>query len=258
MTGARLDWQGRSWEVRTARSGLHTTATLLCDAAPVAEGRGVGRVLLPLPGPDRPSPAVLVLTPLPGTAARTVLLVPRLPEEEAVPAADDPPDDAVARVVDLATAERHPFAPAPGTLAARLQALEDRHPRLWASRHVVLGVLKVVAGLLGLAVLLQALVRPVLRWLASLVPDVDLPLPDLDLPSIPWPDVDLPDLHLPDLAVPGWLAAVLATAKFWGPVLVGIGLAVAEVRRKRRRAAAPAAGAGPADGDDGGDAHRRP
>lgn len=254
MDAARLPWRGSTWEVRTGRSGLHTAATLLRDADPVAEGRGLGRVLLPFPGTDRPSPAVLVLAPLPGWVASTVLLVPRPREDDGED--DGSADDAVARVVDLASAERHPFDPAPGSLAARLRASEDRHPRLWASRHVVVAVAKVVAGLLGLALLLQALVRPLLRWLAGLVPHVDLPelpLPDLDLPSVPWPDVDLPDVTLP-----GWLAALLATAKYWGPVLVGVGLMVAEVRRERRRAAAIPDGDGPGHGDDGSDAHRRP
>ena len=51
-----------------------------------------------------------------------------------------------------------------------------------------------------------------------------------DLPDIPWPDLDLPDWSLP-----GWLAAVLASKKYWFPILVAIGVAVAEVRRRRRR-----------------------
>jgi hypothetical protein len=251
MSGPRLQWQGRTLEVRAARSGLHTTASLLADATPVTEGRGLGRVLLPVPGSAEPAPTVLVVAPLPGTVARVVLLVPR-PD----PGTGEADADA-AGVLELATAERHPFDPAPGTLAARLRAFEERHPRLWASRHVVSAVVRVLAGLLGLAVLLQALVRPLLRWLAGLVPDVDLPdlpLPDLDLPSIPWPDLDLPDLDLP-----GWLAAVLATAEFWVPVLVAVGLAVAEVRRKRRRSAGRTVDGQPSGpGDDAVDAHRRP
>jgi hypothetical protein len=247
MTGPRLQWRGGTLEVRAGRSGLRTTATLLRDDTPVAQGRGLGRVLVPVPAAEEPPPAVLVLAPLPGLVARTVLLVPR-PRE----AGDSPPEDADAGVLDLVTAERHPFDPEPGTVAARLRAVEERHPRLWAARHVAAAVVRVVAGLLGLLVLLQALVRPLLRWVAGLVPDVDLPsipLPDLDLPSIPWPDVDLPDVTLP-----GWLAAVLATAKVWGPVLVGVGVAVAEVRRRRRRDALDGRGGG----DDAGDAHRRP
>ncbi len=246
MAGPRLVWQGETLEVRTRRRGLRTVAILLRDSAVVREESGLGRVLLPLAEP--PGATVLVLAALPGVVARAVLLLPRPPADGAEPRDDVPAGRRT--VVDLATAERHPFDPAPGTLAARLQVLEERHPRLWAARHVVLAVGRVLVALLGLAVLLQALVRPLLEWLAGLLPRVDLPAipwPDVDLPDIPWPDLELPDVSLP-----GWLLAVLATAEFWVPVLVAVVLAVREVRRKRRGAAA---GRTPA-GDDGADAHR--
>jgi hypothetical protein len=183
--------------------------------------------------------------------------VPRPPSESSEEATtggagDDVPAGVAAALV-LATAERHRFDPAPGTLAARLRALEERHPRLWASRHVVLAVGRVLGALLGLAVLLQTLVRPLLEWLLGLLPrvDLDIPWPDVDLPSIPWPDVDWPDL--PDVSLPGWLWAVLNTAKYWGPVLVAVVLAVREVRRKRR---GPRAEREAPVGEDAVDAHR--
>ncbi len=248
VSTSRLAWQGRTLEVAAGRSGLRTTATLVSDGATVAEGHGLGHVLLRLPEPE-PSPSVLVLAPLPGLVVRTVLLVPR-PRE----AGADPREDAGTGAPDLATAERHPFDPEPGTAAARLRAVEERHPWLWAARHVVAAVLRVLAVLLGLAVLLQALVRPVLRWLAGLVPDLDLP--DLDLPDLPLPELDLPELDLPDMALPGWLAAVLATAEIWGPVLVAVGVAVAEVRRKQRRHTGSGEVPRPGPGDDAADAHR--
>jgi hypothetical protein len=172
MTGSRLDRQGRRLELRAGRSGVRTTAPLLRDDVPVAEGRGLGRVLLTVPAGGEPPPTVLVLAPLPGTVARTVLPVPRPRGPGGDP---DGRDDAASRAVDLATAEQQPFDPERGTLAALLRAVEERHPRPWASRHVVAAVVRVPAGLLGLLVLLQALVRPVLRWPAGLVPDVDLP-----------------------------------------------------------------------------------
>ena len=63
------------------------------------------------------------------------------------------------------------------------------------------------------------------------LPDWDLPrIPRPDLPDIPWPDIDLPELSLP-----GWLAALLATKKYWFPILVAVAVAVAEVRRRQRR-----------------------
>ena len=248
MDAMRLEWQGRALELRTSRSGLRTTATLLADSVPVAEGRGLGRVLLRLPGGDGAAPAVLVVALVPGVPVRAVLLEPRPPSETD---ADNDDADADADVAALATARRHPFDPAPGTAAARLRAFQERHPRLWAGRHVVLGVGKVLGSLLGLAVLLQAVVRPLLQWLSGL-------LPSLDLPELPLPDVDVPwpDWELPDVTPPGWVAAVLATAKFWGPVLVGVVLAVREARRRRRPPAGGEPGAGP--GDDAADAHRRP
>ncbi|NEK59240.1 hypothetical protein GCU56_15345 [Geodermatophilus sabuli] len=252
MAGPTSTWQGGRLEITARRSGLRTAVTLLRDGTPVGAASGLGRVRLPLPAGEEPGPTVLVLAPVPGVVARAVLLVPR-PTPEA--GGDDVPAG-VTTALELATAERHPFDPAPGTLAARLRALEDRHPRLWASRHVVLAVGRVLGALLGLAVLLQALVRPLLQWLAGLVPSVDLPAipwPDVDLPSIPWPDVDWPDL--PDVSLPGWLLAVLATAEYWGPVLVAVVLAVREVRRKRRGPAAREGREAPV-GEDGVDAHR--
>ena len=189
--------------------------TLLRDGQPAGEGTGLLRVLLPLLHASAPAPTVLVLTPVREVVARAVLLVPR-PAEDGVGAVE-----AAGSATDLATAQRHPFDPAPGTFAARLRDVEERHPRLWALRHVVLAVGKVAATVLGLAVLLQALVRPAVEWVAGL-------LPRFDLPSIPWPDVDLPDVSLP-----GWLQAVLGTAEYWGPVLFAVAVAVHEVRKRR-------------------------
>jgi hypothetical protein len=47
----------------------------------------------------------------------------------------------------------------------------------------------------------------------------------------------LPHIDLPDLALPTWLRVIIGTAKFWLPVLIAIGVAVAEVRRRRAKAA---------------------
>jgi hypothetical protein len=46
----------------------------------------------------------------------------------------------------------------------------------------------------------------------------------------------LPDINLPELALPVWLRVIIGTAKFWLPVLIAIGVAVAEVRRRRAKA----------------------
>jgi hypothetical protein len=175
-----------------------------------------------------------------------VLLVPRLDSTD--PDADpDEPDEAppeddvmpalpkgVAGLTGLAAAERHLFDPPPGSFAARLLVFQRNHPRLYASRHVVRAIGSVAAGLLGLALFVRLLLQPVLDWIADR-------LPDIDLPSIPWPDIDLPsipctDIDLPELAVPSWLRVILGTAKFWLPVLIAIGVAMAEIRRRRAAA----------------------
>jgi hypothetical protein len=77
--------------------------------------------------------------------------------------------------------------------------------------------------------LVRLLLQPVLDWISAR-------LPDINFPSIPWPDIPLPDIDLPDLALPTWLQVIIGTAKFWLPVLVAIGVAVAEVRRRRAKA----------------------
>jgi hypothetical protein len=107
---------------------------------------------------------------------------------------------------------------------------------------VLLAAGKVALALLGLWAFVQLVLRQVVSWLAGFLPEIDWP--EIDLPAIPWPDIDLPDipwpdLDLPDLALPGWLLVVLATAKFWVPVLIAVGVAVTEVRRRSRRTPDP-------------------
>jgi hypothetical protein len=268
----RLDHADHRLELSARRDGLRTRATLYRDGEPVGTAVGFGKVLLPVPGEPGPVPTVLVLGLRPGAVSRALLLVPRpdadgsgggsdaagsggvepgsAAADRAVPGPAGAPaggagtgrggrDAALAALAEalptrlawMATAEKHPFVSPPGSLAARLQALERDHPGLWASRHVLLAALKVLVALLGLAAFVRLLLAPALSWLRGLVPDMDLPdipWPHIDLPDIPWPDIDLPHLVLPN-----WLRVVVATAKFWAPVLAAIGLAVVEVRRRR-------------------------
>ncbi|WP_207934835.1 hypothetical protein, partial [Actinomadura sp. KC06] len=127
--------------------------------------------------------------------------------------------------------ERIAFGPAEGTRAARREALARAHPVLYASRHVVAAAGRVVFPLLGLGVL----VRVLLGW----IPRPDVPFPDVDAPSIPWPDVPWPDLpDLPDVSAPPWLAVILASAKFWAPILIAVVVAAREARRRKRASAA--------------------
>ncbi len=266
-----LDHDGARLELRARRDGLRTHVELLRDGEAVGEATRLGAVLLPLDGgPGGPAdgpltvPTVLVLTVLPGTVSRALLLVPRPPADptddptdEADGGADDAADrsdgrgrsDPLAEVVDalpkplarFATAVRREFAPPPGSVAARLAAFRLAHPRVWASRHVVLAAARIGLALLGVAAFLRLLVQPLLDWLLGLLRPFFAwlrgLLPDIDLPDIPWPDIPWPDIDLPDLHAPGWLLLLLATAKFWGPILVAIGAAVVEVQRRRRAAA---------------------
>jgi hypothetical protein len=262
----RLQFDGQLLEVSARRDGLRTRVALYVDGDQVAEGSGIGRVLTSLPvatpatlgstmepnarqsdeiGREPPRPTVLVLSALPGTVSRALLLVPRedSTDDDTDPAASDgaqPEDDlplelpkGVAGLAGLVAAERHPFAPPPGSFAARLLIFQRDHPRLYASRHIVLAVAKVTA-LLGLAVVVRLLLQPVLGWITERLPDIDLP--SIPWPDVPWPDFPWPDIDLPELAVPAWLRVIIGTAKFWLPVLIAIGVAAAET--KRRRAAA--------------------
>ena len=97
----------------------------------------------------------------------------------------------------------------------RLERLRRSHPRLYAARHFAAGAGEVLLAVVGIGIVF-ALVP---------LPDISLPLPDLSLPSLP----------LPDARLPAWLAAVLGTAKFWLPVLVGLVATIAEMRRRRAR-----------------------
>jgi hypothetical protein len=239
---------------------------LFIDGDQVGDASGLGRVLTPLPigvqvtagstvnpdagvsdamGSEPPRPTVLVLSVLPGTVSRALLLVPRSESVDADPdGSDNPQTDheaalelpkGVAGPAGLVTAERHPFSPPPGSFAARLLIFQRNHPQLYASRHVVLAVGKVAAALLGLGLLIRLLLQPVLDWIKDRLPGINLP--SIPWPDLPWPDIPLPDIDLPNLAMPSWLRVIISTAKFWLPVLIAIGVAVAETRRRRARAA---------------------
>jgi hypothetical protein len=95
----------------------------------------------------------------------------------------------------------------------KVNRLEREHPRLYASRHVAKGAAQVAVAILGVSLALQFL------------PGIPLPLPDISPPDIPLPHVSLPE----------WVRDILATAKFWVPILVGILLAAAELRKRRGR-----------------------
>lgn len=112
--------------------------------------------------------------------------------------------------------------------AARREERMRANPRLFAARHVVGGVAKVVMPLLFTALMI---------WLAGRIPWPDwglpsIPWPSIDLPAVPWPDWQLPRL---DWDAPGWLIWLAEHAKYVIPILIGLGLARREMTRRREQ-----------------------
>ncbi|ADB49920.1 hypothetical protein [Conexibacter woesei] len=116
------------------------------------------------------------------------------------------------------------FSPPAGSRAEKLEALARERPALYASRHVAIAAGKLLFGVLGIGALL-GLLLPRIPFPSIPSPDVDV-----DLPSIPLPSIDLPDVTLP-----GWVEAILSTAKWWAPIVVAIVIAAGEVEKRRRR-----------------------
>ncbi|MFV2172985.1 hypothetical protein ACFHW2_23270 [Actinomadura sp. LOL_016] len=228
-----LEHDGRLLEAETGRAGRRRVLRVYADGEPAGDAAGFNTVTVPFG--DAAVRAVFDLVGLvDGQAARCELVRDdRDREAEADgPEGDDPGGDRDGGD-DGRDRAGVPFAPPEGSRAARREELARAHPVLYASRHVVLAAGKVLFPLLGLGVLVRMLVEMV-PW-----PHVDPP--EVSLPDVPWPDVPWPDVDLPDVSAPWWLQAVVASAEFWGPLLVAVGVAAREVsRRKRRRAAEPA------------------
>ncbi|GAB3675093.1 hypothetical protein GCM10027589_45190 [Actinocorallia lasiicapitis] len=127
--------------------------------------------------------------------------------------------------------EQFRFAAPPGSVLAERERWERDHPALYATRHVAVAAAQILAALLGVSAFVKLV-------LARLIPDLPLPdfrlprLPDLDLPDLPLPDWQIP---WPDWTLPGWLQAVLHTAKFWGPLLVAIAVALNELDKNKKK-----------------------
>ena len=144
----------------------------------------------------------------------------------------------VALIETGAGEERHrrlPYAPPPGTRAARVHAWGERHPTLYAARHVVINVLGTAAAVFGIGALLSALVpRISLGWLPDL-PEINAPdwLKYLDparylAPLLDWipPLIDRLFGWIPDWEL-GWLKYLIG-------FVIAVSIAVREVRRRQR------------------------
>lgn len=127
-----------------------------------------------------------------------------------------------AALVPAGTDDEYELDPEPGTRAARQAEWGRRHPKLYASRHVLSGAAQV------------ALVFVSFAFLLKLLPSI--PLPSVDLPELP--SIDLPDLPLPSLQIdiepPGWVKAILESKQYWLPVVVGLVLASRELKRRNK------------------------
>jgi len=129
-----------------------------------------------------------------------------------------------------------PYAPPPGTRAARLHAWGERHPHLYAARHVVINVGGTILAILGVSALLRAI-------FGGLLPSLDFGwLPDLNPPE--WLKYLDPSRYLAPLFewVPplldklfGWIPDVdTGWLKYVIGFLVAVSIAVREVRRRRQ------------------------
>lgn len=134
-----------------------------------------------------------------------------------------------------------PFEPPPGTRAARSHAFAQRHPGLYATRHVVINLTGTVIAVLGIGLLVRT-------FLERFVPKVELPF---DLPTISPPDwlrwID-PFRYLGMLI--DWIAGLLPDLSFlidwipdpgpWFKYVTGFVMAcvvaTSEYRRRKRRA----------------------
>lgn len=115
------------------------------------------------------------------------------------------------------------LVPEPGSSAAAREERMRARPKLYAARHVVAGIGKVVVPF-------------VVIWLLARF-TIDLPFPDVPRPNLPdvIPDLPLPTISWPDWSVPGWVRWVLEKKNYVLPVVIGIALAYAEISRRRKQ-----------------------
>jgi hypothetical protein len=211
----RLRHQGTDLQVEVWQDGKHNHARLLADGEEVATGRTdeIGRVDLE-PGDGR---RARVQWWWKGKVARVALV------EEGGP-----------RPVLT------PFAPPEGTRAARSYAFQQKHPGLYAARHVALNLAGTIVAILGVGALVRAV-------LGSLLPRFDIDLPDLNPPDwLKWVDPlyylrpvwDWVTSWFPDLSfLLDWFDGFGPWVKYVVGFLVACAVAITEYRRRKKQAA---------------------
>lgn len=199
--------------VTTESAGIQTVARLFRDGEEVAAHSGMDpNVTL------RAGELSVVVKVGPFGGIRQALLLP--------PGAD--PQDAQRLGTE--------FTAPPGTLLARTQDWGNRHPDLYAARHVLIAIGQTILGIVGFSAIVFGLL-PSLPW-----PDISLnvALPQVSMPALPWPEFTLPAIPLPDIAlprvtVPGWLEPLVGVLKYLSPIVVAVVIAVREARHRRQR-----------------------
>lgn len=129
------------------------------------------------------------------------------------------------------------FTAPPGTFAARVQAWGNRHPDLYAARHVVIAIGQTVLGIIGFSAILFGLL-PSIPWPDVPLPEIPLPhvaVPRIDVPDLPIPEIVLPAIPLPQVSAPAWLEPLFSTLKYMTPIVVAIVIAVREAKHRRQR-----------------------
>jgi hypothetical protein len=107
----------------------------------------------------------------------------------------------------------------------------DRHPRLYAYRHVAGAVGGVLLTIVGVTVFAKTVAGELFHAVMALLPD--LRLPDIDFPDLPIPSIPFPDL--PDVTMPGWVGSIAVVAKYVVPVLIALAVTQAEIKRRAAR-----------------------
>ncbi len=203
--------------VTTESSGIQTVVRLFRDDDLVAEQRGMDSTVT-----FRTEDHTVVVKVGPFGGISHAFLLPK----------DADPKDAPKVGLE--------FAAPPGTFAGRVQAWGNRHPDLYATRHVVIAIGQTILGILGFSANFFGLL-PTIPW-----PNIalDIPLPQVSLPqiSLPFPEIALPAIPLPEITLPritppAWLEPLFSALKYLTPIVIAIGIAVREARQRRQRRA---------------------